>query len=204
MAEDLFPWFRTLADVPGPPLDWAVFFGNAHPVELEVGCGRGLFLFTASQACPEHNFLGIDCDYKEAIRAADRLSKRSIPNARVVGGDANILMTKYIRAGTVAAVHVYFPDPWWKRRHRKRRIWTPDFVQECVRILKPSGDLHAWTDVEEYFNAYRPMVCSNPVLQELPPPAERPAEHDMDYHTSFERKKRKLGLPIFRAHWRRK
>jgi tRNA (guanine-N7-)-methyltransferase len=203
VPEDLFPWFRMLSDLPGPPLDGAAFFENAHPVELEIGCGRGLFLFTASQTCPDRNFLGIDFDYKEAKRAAERLRKRAIPNARILGGDANVLLQKYVTDGSVSAVHVYFPDPWWKRRHHKRRIWTPAFVRECARVLKVGGDLHGWTDVEEYFQAYQPLVSSHPALEELPPPAERAPEHDMDYHTSFERKKRKAGLPIYRAHWRR-
>jgi tRNA (guanine-N7-)-methyltransferase len=190
--------------LPGPPLEWGAFFGNHQPVELEVGCGRGLFLFTASTACPERNFIGLDCDLKEARRAALRLQKRLVPNARIVGGDAQILLPRYVPDGSVSAVHVYFPDPWWKKRHRKRRIFNPGFVSQCVRILNVGGELHSWTDVEEYFDEYRPLVSAHPALEEVPAPAERAPEHDMDYHTSFERKKRKEGLPIYRARWVRR
>jgi tRNA (guanine-N7-)-methyltransferase len=101
-------------------------------------------------------------------------------------------------------VHVYFPDPWWKRRHKKRRIYTEEFLVQAARILKPQGFLHAWTDVEEYFQVILALTAKNPEFIPLAPPDERTATHDMDYHTSFERKKRKLGLPIYRARWQRR
>ena len=200
---DLRPYFLTLDDLAPPPIDWAEFFGNEHPVELEIGSGRGLFLLTASTTNPETNFLGVEYDFKEARRAARRLQKRELPNVRILGADARIVLPKYLRDRSVAAVHVYFPDPWWKRRHKKRRIFSPEFVVEAARILQPGGLLHAWTDVEEYFGVMREVVTGNPSFVELPPPEAHDPQHDMDYHTSFERKKRKLGLPIYRARWKR-
>jgi tRNA (guanine-N7-)-methyltransferase len=200
---DLRPYFQTLDDLPTPPLDWAAFFGNSQSVELEVGTGRGLFLMNAGQMFPDRNFLGVEYDLKEARRAARRMKKRNLNNVRILGANANILLPKYLQTGSVMAVHVYFPDPWWKRRHRKRRIFNPEFVAEVARILHPGGLLHSWTDVEEYFGVIRKVVAGNPSFLELPPPDERQPRHDMDYHTSFERKKRKLGLPIFRACWQR-
>lgn len=200
---DLRPWFLTLADVAEAPLDWQAFFGNDQPVELEVGSGRGLFLVNAATSCPTINFLGVEYDFKEGRRAARRLQKRSFPNARILGADARIAIPRLVRDASLAAVHVYFPDPWWKRRHRKRRIFTTEFVAQAARILKPNGFLHAWTDVEEYFGEMQKVVAAQPLFRELPCPAERAASNDMDYHTSFERKKRKLGLPIYRAQWQR-
>ncbi len=200
---DLSPWFLTADDLPGPPLRWAELFGNDNPVELEVGSGRGLFLVRAAQLHPDRNFIGIEYDYKEARRAARRVLKRELPNVRVLGANARTVIPKYIDRGAVAAVHVYFPDPWWKRRHRKRRIFNPEFVAEIARILVSGGFLHSWTDVEEYFQVITGLVAANPAFAELPPPAEGDPQHDMDYHTSFERKKRKLGLPIYRACWTR-
>jgi tRNA (guanine-N7-)-methyltransferase len=200
---DLKPWFLTLEDLGPPPLDWRSFFGNDHPVEVEVGSGRGLFLVNAATVQPGTNFLGIEYDFKEGRRGARRLMKRVLPNARVLGADARVAVPRYIADASIAALHVYFPDPWWKRRHRKRRIFTPEFVAEAARILLPGGFLHAWTDVEEYFREIVALVEGHPGFLGLEPPEERPAQHDMDYHTSFERKKRKLGLPIHRARWRR-
>lgn len=201
---DLRPYFLTLADIPPAPLDVAGLFGNDHPLEVEIGSGRGLFLVNAGITHPQSNFLGIEYDYKEARRAARRLQKRAQANVRILGADARIVLSKYLANASAAAMHVYFPDPWWKRRHKKRRIFNAEFLVEAARILVPGGLLHAWTDVEEYFGVMTTLVADNPDFVALPPPVERPSQHDMDYHTSFERKKRKLGLPIFRARWERR
>jgi len=199
---DLKPYFRTLDDVPGP-FNWSEFFGNANPVEVEIGTGRGLFLVNAGQQQPETNFLGIELDYKEGRYAARRIQKRQMPNVRILGGDARVAVGKLIVSHSVAAVHIYFPDPWWKRRHRRRRIFSSDFIAEVARILRGGGLLHAWTDVEEYFGVMCEVMRANADFRELPPPAEREPQHDMDYHTNFERKKRQLGLPIYRGLWER-
>ncbi len=201
---DLRPYFLTLRDIPPAPLNLAELFGNDQPVEVEVGTGRGLFLVNAGSMLPGTNFVGVENDFKEARRGARRLQKRALGNVRVLGADARIVLSKYLGDAAAAAFHVYFPDPWWKRRHQKRRIFNPEFLVQVARILKPGGLLHAWTDVEEYFRVITDLVVDNPAFVALPPPEERPAQHDMDYLTSFERKKRKLGLPIFRARWQRR
>lgn len=200
-SADLRPYFLTLDDLPTEPIRWRGLFGNENPVELEVGSGRGLFLVNAGVMHPEVNFLGIEYDFKEGRRAARRLQKRELPNVRILGADARTAIPRCIPDRSVTAVHVYFPDPWWKRRHKKRRIFNPEFLTQAARILQPGGLLHAWTDVEEYFGVICDLVAENPSFLPLPPPPPNEPQHDMDYHTSFERKKRKLGLPIFRARW---
>jgi tRNA (guanine-N7-)-methyltransferase len=200
---DLQPFFLTLDDV-GEGLDWPTFFGNEHPVELDVGCGRGLFLFNASTSHPETNYLGLELDYKEGRRAARRLWKRQQPNARILGGDARIALAKLMRPESVAAVHVYFPDPWWKRKHKRRRLFTDEFVDLARAVLVPGGLLHSWTDVEDYFGVIRALMDHHAGFEPLPPPAERTAEHDLDYQTSFERRKRQIGSTIYRGLWRKR
>lgn len=200
---DLRPYFQTYDDLGDGPLDWTKFFGNIHPVEVEIGTGRGMFLVNAGETHPAMNFVGMEIEYTEARHAAKRLQKRGSPNVRILGGDARIGMPKYLATGTVSAVHVYFPDPWWKRRHHRRRIFNDWFVTEAARILVPGGLLHAWTDVEEYFGVMTATVAANADFLPLPAPEERPAAHDLDYHTSFERKKRQAGFPIYRARWER-
>ncbi len=184
-------------------LDWAKLFGNANPVELDVGCGRGMFLFNASTTQPERNFLGVELDFTEGRRGAKRLAKRNQPNARVIGGDANYLLDRLIRPASVSAVHVYFPDPWWKRKHRRRRLFTDLFADRVARVLTPGGSLHMWTDVEDYFEIVQALLEHHPLFTSLPTPAERPAVNDLDYQTSFERTRRVAGLPIHRGLWRR-
>ena len=198
---DLRPYFLTLQDIPPAPIDPQDLFEKSQPLEIEIGSGRGLFLVNAGLCRPEINFLGIEYDYKEARRAARRFEKRKFSNVRLLGADARIVLRDYIPSASAKGMHVYFPDPWWKRRHKKRRIFSADFLIQAARILQPGGLLHAWTDVEEYFGVMQKLVAENPAFSPLPSPEERTAEHDMDYHTSFERKKRKLGLPIYRACW---
>lgn len=199
-TNDLKPYFRTLEDLEGP-FNWSAFFGNDNPVVLDVGAGRGLFLFNSSGATPEKNFLGMEIDYREGRRAATRLLKAERANARVLGGDARIAFDKFIPESSISEVHVYFPDPWWKKRHHKRRIFTDVFVTRITKALKNGGELHFWTDVEEYFDRVKNLMdhASQFIPQEAP--QESLPEHDMDYQTSFERKKRNEGWKIHRGLW---
>jgi tRNA (guanine-N7-)-methyltransferase len=201
---DLKPYFLTYDDLGAGPLSWPEFFGNSHPVEVEVGTGRGMFIVNAGETRPDTNFIGMEIEYTEGRHAAKRLQKRNLLNARILGGDARVGLPKFIPSKSIAAMHVYFPDPWWKRKHWARRIFDGWFLNEVSRILVSGGILHAWTDVEAYFQVMLEVIKVNPDFLPLPPPEERPATHDMDYHTSFERKKRKAGLPIYRGRWERR
>ena len=204
---NLKPYFLTLDDVVrdyGGVLEWERLFGNDHPVEIDVGCGRGLHLVNAGEANPGINYLGIEIDYREGRHGAKRLQRREMENVRVLGGDVFVALTDLILPQSVDAVHVYFPDPWWKRKHRRRRVFTDRFVDLCGTVLKPGGLLHSWTDVEEYFDVISALMDHHALYETLPPPEERPALHDLDYQTSFERKKRQAGETIYRGRWRKR
>jgi tRNA (guanine-N7-)-methyltransferase len=184
----------------GPaPLDWPAVFGNERPVEAEVGFGKGLFLLTASQQSPDVNFLGVEIERKYTLFTATRLAKRGLKNVRLGCADAKLFLKNHVADGSLRAVHVYFPDPWWKNRHQKRRLFTEEFVAQCVRVLRPGGRLHIATDVEEYFGIMKGLLAEQPRLRELPPPEPNDPKHDLDYLTNFERKYRKQGKPIYRA-----
>lgn len=203
---DLLPYFQTLHDFDARgvhELDWTAFFGNANPVEIDVGSGRGMFLVSAGTAHPDRNYLGIELEYREGRRAARRLQRRKLDNVRILGADVHRAFQDYIAPHSVDAIHVYFPDPWWKHKHRRRRVFTDRFADECARLLKPGGRLHSWTDVEEYFGVISALMDHHPLFRKLPPPEEIPAAHDLDYRTSYERTKRKEGLPIYRGLWER-
>src|SRR5205807_6062845 len=105
-TEDLRPYFLTLRDIPPPPLNAGDLFGNDHPVEVEVGSGRGLFLVNAGTASPGTNFLGIEHEFKEARRGARRLQKRGLGNVRVLGADARVVLCDYLPNDSATAVHV--------------------------------------------------------------------------------------------------
>lgn len=182
------------------PISWPGVFGNDHPVEIEVGFGKGLFLVTAGPACPKVNFLGIEIQRKFQLSVANRLAKRELKNVRVACTDARNLMTNHVPPGSVQAVHVYFPDPWWKKRHRKRRVFTLDFCKTCQQVLQAAGKLHVVTDVQDYFAIITELLAATQFTA-LPVPEPDDPSHDLDYLTNFERKYRKEGRPIYRGMW---
>ncbi len=190
-----------LLEPPDPvePFVWSRVFQNEAPVEIEVGFGKGLFLVRSAHARPEVNFVGIEIERAYQLYAANRLIKRALANVRLVKADARDFLRAYVAAATVQAIHVYFPDPWWKTRHRKRRVFTAEFVQQCERVMAPGGILHAATDVQNYFVTISGLIREASKLATLEVPDVSVPAHDMDYLTNFERKFRMEGRSIYRC-----
>lgn len=189
---------------PEPPperLDWAKLYGNGNPVEVEVGFGKGLFLLNAALSRPDRNFFGIEIVRKYQLYATTRLAIRQLPNAKTCCADAKFVLREVIPPGSVATVHVFFPDPWWKTKHKKRLLFTPEFAASVANVLMPGGKLHFVTDVADYFEMVTATLAATPGFRLLPPPAEPEPQHDMDYLTNFERKFRKEGRPIYRSEY---
>ncbi len=200
---DLTGYLLTLAELP-VPLNPAALFPVSQPLEVEIGSGKGLFLATAALAAGNRNFLGIELAPKYAQFAAAKLARQQTPNARMISGDALRVFREILASRSLAAVHVYFPDPWWKKRHRKRRVMNGGLIGDIVRTLEPGGLLHFWTDVEEYFQTTLELLREFPALEGPLAVDERPAEHDLDYHTHFERRTRQSGLPVYRSRFVRR
>jgi tRNA (guanine-N7-)-methyltransferase len=192
---------RHLQNWDGLPRPWdpMVLFGRVAPLEVEVGSGKGLFLSAAATIQRDHDFLGIEIAAKYARYAAARLARRGFRNAAVIHGDAQRLFGELLPEESLAAVHVYFPDPWWKARHKKRRVMNEAFVRSVERLLAPGGTLHFWTDVEEYFATTLELLAATTHLAGPHAVAEQPAEHDLDYRTHFERRMRLHGEQVYRA-----
>jgi len=186
------------------PWDPVALFGRRAPLEVEVGSGKGLFLRAAAAARPEVDFLGTEIAAKYARFAAAGLLKRGLPNARVMLGDALRLFAELLPDASLAAVHVYFPDPWWKKRHKKRRVMRESFVRDVERTLAPGGRLHFWTDVDEYFHTGLELLAAETGLEGPLEVPEVPAEHDLDYRTHFERRTRQHGERVYRAEFVKK
>jgi tRNA (guanine-N7-)-methyltransferase len=182
-------------------LDWPSLFGNANPVEIEVGFGKGLFLVSSGEANPHVNYFGIEWIRKYQLYATTRAAVRNLTNVKTCCADAKAVLRDLIPAGSVRTVHVFFPDPWWKNRHKKRLLFTPDFAASVLKVLQPGGVLHFVTDVADYFEWVTGTLAAIPQFELLPPPAESAPQHDMDYLTNFERKFRKEGRPIYRSRY---
>src|SRR5262245_29314570 len=195
---DLSRHLKKWDDLPRP-WDAAALFGREAPLEVEVGSGKGMFLLAASQQRPDTNLLGIELAEKYAEFCAARLAKRNVANACAISADAGRVFAELLPDACLAAVHVYLPDPGWKARHKKRRVMNEPFVRQIERTLRPGGALHFWSDVEEYFQATLEMLRAETRLVGPLPVAERSAEHDLDYHTNFERRVRLAGKPVYRA-----
>ena len=195
---DLSTHLLSLADLPSP-FDPAGVFPAAAPVELEVGSGKGLFLSTAAAAAPGRNFLGIEIATGYARLIAGKLAAAALPNARIVQGDAGFLVGSLLPDASLAGMHVYFPDPWWKARHRKRRVLSEPFLLQAGRTLAPAAVLHIWTDVEEYFLEAMAAARATGLFAEARSEAQGEPVHDLDYRTHFERRTRLAGMPVWRA-----
>ncbi len=130
---------------------WSAIFGNDAPVEVEIGPGTGTFILAAATESPDVNFYGVEHSRARATRLQDAICTRGLGNVRVINGDAACVVSALLPAACVRAYHVYFPDPWWKRRHHRRRLFTPAFAAALARTLVAGGEVHVATDVEETF-----------------------------------------------------
>ena len=197
---DLSNHLKTFDQLPRP-WDASLLFARRAPLQVEVGSGKGLFLRNASDAMPDVNFLGIEIAAKYARFAAAMLAKRNLHNALVIQADALRIFKELLPDASIQAVHVYFPDPWWKKRHKKRRVMRESFLRDVERTLSSGGTLHFWTDVEEYFHTTLELIAARTALQGPINSPETPAEHDMDYRTHFERRMRQTSEPVYRAEY---
>jgi len=146
----------------------ADIFSNENPVELEIGSGKGTFLMAVAQARPGTNYIGIEWARQYALYAADRLRRHNQANARMVHGEASWWVRCHIPDASLEGVHVYFPDPWPKARHHKRRLVQLSFIAEVHRILKPGGKLRLVTDHADYFAHMQEVLKTQTLLKVIP------------------------------------
>jgi tRNA (guanine-N7-)-methyltransferase len=201
-ALDLSFHLKTIDDMPRP---WnpKQLFPQDLPLEVEVGSGKGLFLNSAAKQNPAHNFLGIEIAAKYARHAAAKLAKSGYKNAIMLSGDAQRFFVEILPDQSLIAVHVYFPDPWWKKRHHKRRVMNERFISEIYSTLTQGGSLHFWTDVRERYDEILELIATHTPFVGPIEVAERQAEHNLDYRTHFERRMRLTDQPVYRAEFRK-
>jgi tRNA (guanine-N7-)-methyltransferase len=174
------------------PLDLPALFGNTNPVILEIGSGKGRFLLETAMERPDVNLIGIEksLHYHRFIR--NRFLKRDLRNVRLINHDAFEVLRKMVADASLAEVHVYFPDPWPRKRERKRRIIRPEVLEEFRRVLVPGGLGIYVTDHQEYFESAAPLVEAAFAHTErrIPTPDDPP-------RTNYEAKYREEGRAVF-------
>jgi tRNA (guanine-N7-)-methyltransferase len=173
------------------PLDFDRAFGRRAPRVLEIGFGMGETLAALAHARPDEDFLGIEVHSPGVGRLLNRIDELGLSNVRVIRHDAVEVVGAMIPAAALAGIHVFFPDPWPKKRHHKRRLLQPAFVHELAERLAPDGYLHVATDWEEYAEEILATLGAEPLLANAaagfaPRPDRRPL-------TKFEARGLKLG-----------
>ena len=188
-------WPRYGIDHTDVVLDFERVFGRRAPVILEIGFGMGETTAAIAQAQRDIDFIGVEVHGPGVGALLARLDAMGLSNVRVLRHDAVEVVADMIAPGSLAGVHVFFPDPWPKKRHHKRRLLQPAFIHALAERLAPGGYLHAATDWEDYAKEMHAAFGAEPLLRNTasgfaPRPATRPL-------TKFEARGQRLGHAVF-------
>jgi tRNA (guanine-N7-)-methyltransferase len=198
-------WPRFGVEVGGGTLDLAKLFGNTNPVWLEIGFGNGETLLHLAAAHPERNYLGVEVHRPGIGHLLLRLEAAGIGNVRLIRHDAVEVLRDALPPASLAGVYLFFPDPWHKTRHHKRRIVQPELVGLLARVIAPGGVFHAATDWEDYArHMLRVLGAAGDLFENTagtgsyaPRPEDRP-------ETRFERRGQRLGHGVWDLVFRRR
>ncbi len=188
-------WGAEVMDLPEGPLDTARWFGRAAPIMLEIGSGMGESTASMALDAPELDHLAVEVYQPGLAQLLLRIEQAGITNLRLLRGDAYPVLSEHLTASSLHAVRIYFPDPWPKRRHHKRRLINPEFVTLVASRLAPGGTLHLATDWEPYAQEMLAAGTAEPALRNTtgdtftPRPAWRPV-------TKFEQRARDEGRMV--------
>jgi tRNA (guanine-N7-)-methyltransferase len=175
-------------------LDLAALFGRSEPVVLEIGSGMGDTTAAIAQAHPDTDYLAIEVHTPGIGSLLKHLGERALTNVRVIQHDAVEVLREMIPAGSLAGIHIFFPDPWPKKRHHKRRILQPEFAALLASRLAPGGYVHFATDWVEYADHALAALAATPGLRNAGDGfVERPATRP---ETKFERRGIRLGHTV--------
>ena len=184
-------------------VDAAALFGDARDLNLEIGFGNGESLVQMAQAAPEAGYIGIEVHRPGVGHAMLAAAAADLNNLRLIRHDAVAILRDHVADGTLARVQIYFPDPWPKARHHKRRIVQKPFTDLIWRKLRAGGEIHCATDWAEYAEWIRDVFADDPKWQNLgdddgyaPRPEWRP-------QTKFERRGERLGHGVWDLRYRK-
>jgi len=171
-------------------LNFHELFGNSNPVVVEIGSGKGRFLIASAVEQPDVNFIGIEKSLHYFRVIHERVAKRSLRNVLLINHDAFPVMQKMFGDQSVSEIHIYFPDPWPRKKEQKRRIIRPESLAEMRRVLVDGGSGVYVTDHREYFERAAPLIADFFQSQTRIPTADPP-------RTNYEAKYRAEGREIY-------
>src|SRR6267142_6096069 len=174
--------------------DWERDFGRRAPLELEIGPGRGAFALDQAARHPELDLVVLETRRSDCELIRARAAKRGLRNLMVFQGDARLLVPRFFPPRSLSALHVQFPDPWWKTRHHKRRMVDVDFALRARDLLVPGGEVDFRTDVPAYAREGEQTW--------LEAGFERLPDQDPEVLSTRERRYAISGQPVFRARFR--
>lgn len=180
------------------PPDWAEVFGSRGPLELEIGCGAGGFALNYAKRFPNVRFVAFEWRKKFAREVAHRAVKNQTPNLRVIEADARTEIPRLFTPGSLAAIHVQFPDPWWKRAHQKRAVVQPEFARFLLGLLQPKGLFDMRTDVEDRAQQMLAILEGAGFVNPLGKGVFHPYDPD-EVPSTRERRYLASGEPVYRA-----
>jgi tRNA (guanine-N7-)-methyltransferase len=175
------------------PLDCRAAFGRAAPLVVEIGFGDGSATWRMAQAEPDKNFIGIEVHMPGVGRLLRALADRHIENVRIAAVDAVPFIRERLATDSISEVRIYFPDPWPKKRHHKRRLVQTGLLDLLADRMRPGAILHLATDWEDYAEHMLAVLCAHPAFENLSPgnkPDQRPAWRPL---TKYERRGDRLG-----------
>jgi tRNA (guanine-N7-)-methyltransferase len=169
-------------------IDFAALFGRIAPVQIEVGTGRASFLLNQAKNYPAINFLGIEWASRYYRYAVDRIGRWNLTNVKIIRTDAAVFVTEFIPDRSVDCFHIYFPDPWPKTRHHKRRFFNETNLNQLTRCLKKGGTIQVATDHTEYFEQIKKLIEDRTDLHVVPFQPTAGAQEGELVGSNFERK----------------
>jgi len=172
-------------------LEFDKVFSRLAPLEIDLGCGDGAFLAALAQENPAHNFLGIERLLGRVRSVCRKVARLDLKNARILRMESDYAVTHLLAAGSVTTFHLLFPDPWPKRRHHRRRAFTPEFLSSIQRALVGGGLFHVATDHADYFHQIERVIAATDIFV-----ISREQNHFPP--TSFEQKYVARGLSVHR------
>ncbi len=170
------------------PISPSEIFSRTAPLEIDLGCGKGRFLSVHASRHPERNFIGIERKLKRVRKVEKKVNRLDLNNVRLVRIEAAYFVEHMLPDSCLDVLYIFYPDPWPKRRHNRRRLFSPQFMSSLIRVLTPDGIVHLATDHTDYFEQMTRLVAADDRFAEA-----EPYVPDDEERTEFETTFLKLG-----------